>query len=300
MKNCFVDVKPVSRIGTILVILLFLSCFERTSYRKEVNFIIPAELHPESTLTIDIEQFTPLKFVCDIKGNIFVIGNGERLVFISSGGEIEELNIQGMYPCEIVDIATDGFDIFLLDKMNRKIWTITRKKVLKRGFSLVERPLFFDVSEKGRFAVIYTNKEEVSIFSKGSNFATVELERALREGKDGDLVFQNSKLYIADNAKNRIDIIDIYASSRDSTININSPTSIAPDKWGNLFIFSKEGLVCLTGEGKKKNLNLSGTQDGKIFLLRENIYILHPKEKRIYVFKIMYIDANSDISGNRR
>ncbi|GAI86802.1 unnamed protein product, partial [marine sediment metagenome] len=67
---------------------------------------------------------------------------------------------------EILDIDTDGFDIFLLDRMNRKIWTVKREKVLEKGFALESRPLFFSVSENGLFTVIYSNRREFYIFSR--------------------------------------------------------------------------------------------------------------------------------------
>jgi hypothetical protein len=288
------------RVGLIFLFffIIFLSCSKQSLYRKEGDFNRPAELHPQSTIIIDIEKFTPQKFICDIKGNIFTVGNGDRLVMIRNSGKIEELNIQDIYPCQIVDIATDGFDIFLLDKMNRKIWTVKREKVLGKGFSLAQRPLLFDVSEKGRFAVIYNNKKEISIFSKERKFGTVELEKTVREGRDGALVFRNNNLYLANNIKNSIDIMSIYASSKDSTIDIVSPSSIAVDEWGNLFICSKQGLVGVEKEGKKKYQYLSGFQNGKIFILKENIFVLHPQEKRIYVFKIKYTNTDPDLSGN--
>ncbi len=283
-----------------LFLLLLISC-TRKSVNSQTNLQtialpFPLELKHELSIFIDVSQFLPDKIVCDIKGNIFISGNKRRLFHLEDDLEISEINIEAIYPCEIVDIGTDGFDIFLLDRMNRKLWTVKRESVLENGFSLEERPLFFSVSEKGLFTVIYTNRREFSIFSRTEKrFGDFQLEEAAMEGDRGSLLFIKDNIYFANNKRDRVELFYLYNPGERQCINVESPTSLALDIWKNLFIASNEGLVCIPKNNTGKILLSNEILDSQIAISKEKIYILNPEEKKIDVYKIVYTSFNSNI-----
>ena len=283
-----------------LFLLLLISC-TRKSVNSQTNLQtialpFPLELKHELSIFLDVSQFLPDKIVCDIKGNIFISGNKRRLFYLEDNLEISEINIEEIYPCEIVDIGTDGFDIFLLDRMNRKLWTVKRESVLENGFPLEERPLFFSVSEKGLFTVIYTNRREFSIFSRTEKrFSGFQIEEAAMEGDRGSLLFMKDNIYFANNKGDRVELFYLYNPGERQHIDVESPTSLALDTWNNLFIASNEGLVCIPKNNTGKILLSNEILDSQIAISKEKIYILNPEGKKIDVYKIVYTSFNSNI-----
>ncbi|TES91525.1 MAG: hypothetical protein E3J87_07580 [Candidatus Cloacimonadota bacterium] len=281
-----------------LPLLLLVCCTKESINKKNLNFPVPHDLIFESSISLETKHFSPEKIVCDIKGNLFILADRRRIILVKETEELEEMNMEEIYPCEIVDISSDGFDIFLLDKMNRKIWTLKREKILEKGFTLEARPLFFSVSEKGLFTVIYSNSREFSCFSRtekmGRGFL---LEEGIMEGDGGALQFQKNSIYFANKKRNRVVLFNLYNPSKKSFIDVESPTSLALDSWENLFVATLNGITCITKNGTKKKL-LSNEQFGaKISISKERLYILNPEEKRIDVFKIFYTSSEPDISG---
>lgn len=283
-----------------LAFLLFISCT-----KESINIInientdlpSPLDLLYESSIVLDVKQFSPEKIICDIKGNIYISGNRRRLILVKDNREVEEMNIQEIYPCEILDIDTDGFDIFLLDRMNRKIWTVKREKVLEKGFALESRPLFFSVSENGLFTVIYSNRREFYIFSRTEKrFSGFLLEEGVMEGDGGAILFRKNSIYFANKKKDRVEFSHLYNPSKRLFLDVKSPSSLAIDRWENLFVASQEGIVFITKDGKGKRLLSKEMQMAKISISKEKIYILNLEEKKIDVFKIIYTSTDSNIS----
>lgn len=284
--------------SNVLPLLLLVCCTKESINKKNLNFPVPHDLIFESSISLETKHFSPEKIVCDIKGNLFILADRRRIILVKETEELEEMNMEEIYPCEIVDISSDGFDIFLLDKMNRKIWTLKREKILEKGFALEARPLFFSVSEKGLFTVIYSNSREFSYFSRtekmGRGFL---LEEGIMEGDGGALQFQKNSIYFANKKRSRVELFNLYNPSKKSFIDVESPTSLALDSWENLFVATLNGITCITKNGTKKKL-LSKEQFGaKISVSKEKLYILNLEEKRIDVFKIFYTSPDPDISG---
>lgn len=281
-----------------LILFLFISCTKVSINTKNIDLPLPVDLQHDLKISIDIHQFSPENFVCDIRGNIYIIGNGRRLIRVGDNKKVEEMNIGRIYPCEIVDISTDGFDIFLLDRMNRKIWTVKRELVLDKGFILEARPLFFSTSEKGFFAVIYSDIRDISIFSGTEKIISGFLfDEGIMEGDSGSLLFKKDIIYLANTKNNRIEIFHLYNPLERLIINVNSPISLALDGKDNLFINSKNGITFISKNSKKEELISKEISGGKILIINKRLYVLNPEERRIDVFKIIYSSPDSDIPG---
>jgi len=284
-------------INAIFLLLLF-SCTKESINIPKTNLPMPTSLKEIASIELDTLSFTPEKLVSDIKGNIFITGRSNRLILIKAKGDIEEINIRDIYPAEIVDISTDGFDIFLLDRMNRKIWTLKRESILEKGYMLEERPLIFSVSERGFFTVIYSNRREFFCQSRTEKRITgFLLEEEVKEGEDCTILFHKNSIYFANKKNNRIDFFQLYNPEKMSFREIKSPSSLTIDTYENLFIVTSEGIVFVKNDGMMSYLLLRKIERAEISINRDRLYLLTPDKKRIDVFKIIYTASDSSIPG---
>jgi len=278
--------------NSILILHLF-SCTKKTIQNKPSNAPFPLHLEFERSIELGFEQFLPEKITTDVKGNTYIVGNRRRLIVIKHNGVVGEINIETIYPCEITNIGTDGFDIFLLDRMNNKIWTVTREVIGKKGFSLGAQPLLFAVSKKRFFAILYYNKSELTLYSRNEKVAGgVALELDLQDRESGTLLFQNNILYFASRENDEVSMYFLYNPSQTSKIVIQSPTSLALDNWQNLFIASSKGIQCMRNGIIKKDLLLQESQGTELSLFKDRLILLNPNNKRIDVYKIVYSSAD--------
>ncbi len=293
------DLKTNIILGSIFSLLLFTNCMEELKNIEKSTLKYPSKLTYSTSISIDVEQFLPDKIAIDVKGNIFILGNNRTLFVIRTSGTIEEIELEHIKPCELVDITTDGFDIFLLDRMNRKIWTVTRESISDKGFALTKRPLLFDVSNNGLFSVIYSNINEISIFSKTeSNFNGFSLDGMILTTNEGDLVFKNKVIYFANQKNDRVEKYYLYSSNKKVFFRIESPKSLTLDMYGNLFIQGKHDIFCIRqGNGDTKTF-LTGNKGEDIAIFDRKLFILKPEEKSLDVFKIIYSSADSN-NGTR-
>lgn len=281
--------------SNLLLLLLLVSCAKESVKIRNVNKPSPINLVYELSIPLDVNEFSPEKMVCDIKGNIFILGNRRRVIILKDK-KIEEMNIEKIYPCEIIDIGTDGFDIFLLDRMNRKIWTVKREKVLEKGFTLDARPLFFSVSEKELFTVIYSNRREFPCFSRTEKrYSSFLLEDVVKEEDGGALLFQKNNIYFANKKKDRVEIFYLYNPAKGVVVKVRSPNSLALDAWENLFVSTLEGIVCITKKLEKRMMLSKEIPEAQISINNGCIYILNPDKKKIDVYKIFYTTSDSNV-----
>jgi hypothetical protein len=285
--------------SSIFFLSLLISCSKEVTHGDQKGSHIPREITLSSRIPLEINQFSSEKIISDVRENLYIIGGGTRLLKIKDLSEIEEINIQDAYPCEIVDISTDGFDIFLLDRMNRKIWTVKREMVIEEGFPIDGRPLLLSVSEKGLFSIIYSNRRELTIFTKDEKKQNeILLENELSEGDGASLLFYNDIIYLMDTKNSRIEIFSRFNPSQKQTLSIENPFSFALDKKENLFIVSEDGLICFSKETGRRITLIGGVSDALISIRNENLFVLTPKEKKVDVYKIIYTHPVPDDSDS--
>jgi len=282
-------------LSNVLFLLLFTNCTEELIRKEIPNSLYPVKLVRSDSFPIYIEQFSPQKIAVDIKGNIFVLGNGSRLVIIKKAGKSEEIALEAIKPCELVDIATDGFDIFLLDRMNRKIWTVSRGKVLSKGFPLKQRPVLFDVSDKGLFSLIYSNYSEISVFSKTeTGLSSFHLDGASINGGESTLLIKEHVVYFAMPGNDMIEKLFLYNPSRRAYLHVDSPISLDLDRWNNLFVQSRQGIFCFKQREKEEKVFLSEEKGSDISVYNQRMFILKPEKKSVDVFEIIYSSPGSN------
>lgn len=246
------------------------------------------------TIDIAIPQFIPQKIAVDISGRIFIVGNNRRLVVIEEREHIEEIVLESLYPCDIVDIDTDGFDIFLLDRLNKRIWTIKQETILEKGFPLEETPLHLAISERNYMVLAFRDRNELSIFSRNQKlFTGIRLDAPVRENEITDLVFSENILYIAEGHHGRIDVLPLFSPSQKSTIEAPSPSSLAIDRRGHLFVAAGGSISYREGDGLK---TLGALENGEVSIAisDDSLFALEPAARKIDVYSIMYPAAGTN------
>jgi hypothetical protein len=171
---------------------------------------------------------------------------------------------------------------------------VKKKILLERGFSLNERPLHFSISERNYIALIPAYRKEMSIFSKNEKlFTGIRLDAPLTEGDKGDLLFRSNVLYVANTQKGRVEVIHFFDPSVRQSLQIDSPTSLAIDKAGNLFIASQKGIAYLHAGGTE-NLFTLKNKGIEISIHNGSFFILDPLARTIDVYSIVYTDPRTD------
>ena len=271
----------------LLFLLLFISCTKQTVGIGIKKSVFPEKLMYLYTRRFNIPGFFPQRMTCDIRGNIYLLGNNKRLVFINNKGEIKEIALENIFPCEIIDIATDGFCIFLLDRLNQKIWTIKREKVSELGFSLDEKPSLLSVSNKGQIGIVLSNSRKIVIFYKNDR-RELFLKEPFLQDDNGGLLFVDNNIFLANKKRNKIEVYQIYNPLKVNCIAIDSPNSLTADTFKNVYVAYKEGLILIKANLKMKKLLSLDLSHTRISSNRDRLYILNLDKRKIDVFKIIY------------
>lgn len=280
--------------NSLALLLLTFSCTKELVRSDIANSPIPLRIEHTSTIEIEVPQFTPQKIAVDITGRIFVTGNNRRLIYIEGKAEFEEITLESIYPCEIVDIDTDGFDIFLLDRLNRTIWTIKQKNLLEQGFPVEGRPLRLGISERNYMAIIFGDRKELSIFQKGEKlFTGIHLTVALRENERSDLLFSENILYVAESEENRLEVLPLFDPSQRHQITVPAPTSLAMDAKGYPFIACEGQIGFLLGN-VFQSLQSLPQGEVEIAIHNDTLFAMNALTGRIDVYKIVYAAPGTD------
>lgn len=280
--------------NNLVLLLLTTSCTSEFTRTDGMDAPVPSLVAFAYTIELHLPQFSPQKITADITGRIYVSGNSRRLIFFEQRERHEEIILESIYPCEIINIDTDGFDIFLLDHLNKKIWTVKQKMLLKSGFALQDHPLDLAISEKSHFALIFANRKELSIFSKNKTlFTTMHLEAPLHEDDMVDLLFRNNVLYITNGEEGRLNVLPIFSPSQKRLLDIPSPTSLAMDRMGNLFIAYEEGIGYLLRNEIALLHPLHG-EPLEITIFSDSLFVLRPSARKIDVYSIVYTASGAN------
>jgi hypothetical protein len=284
------------RLFNSLALFLFtISCTKEFIKTDGSDAQVPFRIEHAYTIELTAPQFAPHKITSDVSGRIFVVGNNRRLIFIEGNKRIEEIILESIYPCEIVDINTDGFDIFLLDRLNSKIWTIKQKTLLEKGFSLEDRPLHLAISERNYMALTFSDRKELSIFSKNEKlFTGIHLDTPFREDDVGDLLFRENVLYIANRKNGQIDVLPLFNPSQRRKVTVPAPTSLAMDRQSHLFIAYAEGIGYLRGS-ELELLHPMKDQEVEITIHDDFLFVLTPSKEKIDVYSIVYSTSDSNV-----
>jgi hypothetical protein len=274
--------------SSLALLLLTFSCTKEFISTDPVETPVPAAIAYAYTIDLSIPQFAPQKIALDITGRIFVTGNGRRLLFIEERKTIEEITLESIYPCEIVDIDTDGFDVFLLDRLNKRIWTVKQKTILEKGFSLEDHPLHVAISKSSHMAITFSNRNEVNIFSRNDKlFTGIHLDAPLPDDDMVDMLFSGRILYIARRETSCIDVVPIFNPSQKYRVTVPSPTSLAIDRRGYLFIACKEGIGYLA-DSQLNIVRPLQNEHVEITIFNDSLFVLKPSAENIDVYSIVY------------
>ncbi len=280
--------------SNFIILLAIISCARDFTLPPDLDKPAPSKLKFAYTIELDIPKFLPQHITVDITGRIYLTGNSRRLIFIKKGEHPAEVMLESIYPCNITDIDTDGFDIFLLDRLNKKIWTIKQRTLLERGFLLQERPLNFAISERNSMVITFVNSKEISVFSKHEKlFTAMHLAVPLREDDTVDLLFRNNVLYIAEMGNDKLNILPLFNPSQKQTLAIPSPASLAMDRSGHLFIAYAQGIGSLLDNDMEVLHPLHG-EHLEISIARDSLFLLRPSAGKIDVYSIVYTPSGAN------
>jgi hypothetical protein len=280
--------------NSVALLLLTFSCTKEFIKPGVSDAPIPYRIEHAYTIELATPQFTPQRITSDISGKLFVTGNNRRLIVVDGRENVEEIILEAIYPCEIIDINSDGFDIFLLDRLSEKIWTVKQKTLLEKGFALEDQPHLLAISERNYMAIAFRDRKELSVFSrKDKLFTGIHLESPLREDDAVDLLFAENIIYVAHTKHGQISVLPLFNPAQKYQVPVRGPSSLAMDRQGYLFVACAEGIGYLR-QDEMVLLHSMKTHQVEITIQSDSLYVLEPSQGIINVYSILYAAPGAD------